>query len=511
MAKSVSARIFHNSFWYGIETVIETIVFLGGSILIARYLGPAKLGYYSYINFFVITVTRTGGSGLAGATRKYMSEFLALDRIGEARAVYHFAFRYQLLGSVAITILSLAGVWLFGEPEFRITATILILCIVPGVMSWVPAQANSAFEDVSKNTLSAFGYLIAYAVMILLTLHFKWDLVGVAGAQLLGRVVEVLLRATSLHRRLRVLPLGELDQSIKHAIRRFCLEAVGIQLLMSVVWDRSELVFLRAFSSLEQIAFYSVSFGLANNLLLIPRTFGSATGITLMVETTRDPKRVAPIVKSAARYLLLVVFPVHLGAAAIAARAVSIFYGAKYIGAIPVLIIASILSIPRAFQEIPEVLFRAADRQQRLLFWFAVTGVFNIALDALLIPRFGAVGAAWGNGLAQSLGIVLIWQQARRFYDFRFPVGSALRLLTAGSITAALAWLVVRMLPGLHGLIVAVLAATLSYMLLVKLLGGLDVSDRQRLGPIAARLPGPAARVVAALIGFMTPAPATMD
>jgi hypothetical protein len=48
-------------------------------------------------------------------------------------------------------------------------------------------------------------------------------------------------------------------------------------------------------------------------------------------------------------------------------------------------------------------------------------------------------------------------------------------------------------------------------MLLVKLLGGLDVSDRQRLGPIAARLPGPAARVVAALIGFMTPAPATMD
>src|ERR1700728_473225 len=98
--KTTSGKILHNSFWFGLETVLETVVFLGTSIAVARYLGPVKLGEYTYINFFVTTVTRTSGTGLAGATRKYMSEFLGAGRPGTARAVYHLAYRYQLLASI---------------------------------------------------------------------------------------------------------------------------------------------------------------------------------------------------------------------------------------------------------------------------------------------------------------------------------------------------------------------------------------------------------------------------
>ena len=79
-ANTAAGKILHNSFWYGLETVLETIVFLGTSIAVARYLGPEKLGEFTYINFFVATVTRTSGSGLSGATRKYMAEFLGLNR-----------------------------------------------------------------------------------------------------------------------------------------------------------------------------------------------------------------------------------------------------------------------------------------------------------------------------------------------------------------------------------------------------------------------------------------------
>jgi len=51
--ENASKKILRNSFWYGLETVLEAVVFLGTSIAIARYLGPEKLGYFSYINFFV--------------------------------------------------------------------------------------------------------------------------------------------------------------------------------------------------------------------------------------------------------------------------------------------------------------------------------------------------------------------------------------------------------------------------------------------------------------------------
>ena len=504
-ANTAAGKILHNSFWFGLETVLETIVFLGTSIAVARYLGPEKLGEFTYINFFVTTVTRASGTGLAGATRKYMSEFLGLGRPGTARAVYHFAYRYQLLASILITAVGLISVFFFSAANYHWMSAILILSIIPGVMSWVPAQANQAFEDVYENTLSALGYIVSYAVVIVLTLHFHWDLIGIASAQLIGRSVEVIMRTIPLHMRLRKIPLDVLEQQVVDRIRQFCLQAIGIQLLMSVVWDRSELVFLRYMSGLKQIAFYSVSFTLANNLLVIPRTFGSATGITLMVESARDPKKIKNIIKTASRFLLLVVFPVHLGAAAIAAQALGFAYGTKYVEAIPVVMIASILSIPRAFQELAEVLLRAADRQKQILVWFSVTGLVNITLDYFLIKKYGAVGAAWGNGLSQTFGIVAIWFQARRYYTFSFPFAAAFRLLGAGTIMAFVAHYVVGLLPTPWGLMAAVLSAAVTYVVMVRVLTGLEPDDRNRLALMSEKMPESLQRTYMTLVRFATP------
>ena len=508
MAKpaSASSRILHNSLWYGLEAVIETVVFLMASIAVARYLGPQKLGYYSFVNFFVTVITRTSGVGLAGATRKYMSEFLALGKPGSARAVYHLAYKYQFLGSMLITALGITSVLLFANPSYRIISCILILSITPGIMSWVPAEANNAFEDAQKNTFSAFGYLLSYAVIIVCTIHFQWDLVGVASASLVGRTVEVLLRTFPLHRRLRAYPLEALDSLMVQRIRNFCLQAIGIQLLVSIVWDRSEMVFLKAFSSLEQIAFYSVSFSLANNLLSIPRTFGGATGMTLMVESSRNPGRVASIMRTSCRYLFFLVLPIHLGAMVLTDRAIRLAYGPKYVNAIPVMIVAAFFAMPRAVEELPNVLLKAADRQKSILFWLVVTGVVNLALDIALIPHFGAIGAAFANGMAQSFGVAAIWRAARQTYDFRFPAKSVGRLALAAALMAALVFGVVRLIPGLLGLIAAVAAGVASYVLLIRLFHALEPVDRVRLSTIGARLPGPARNRFSALIAFVTPA-----
>ena len=503
-ATSSAGKILHNSFWYGLETILETVVFLGTSVAVARYLGPTKLGYFSYINFFVMVVNRTSGTGLALSTRKYMTEYVALGRPGIARAVYSLTYRYQITAAIVVVALGVAGVARFGEPNFRLMACILIISIIPGVMSVVAANANLAFEDQSRNTFSALGYIFSYAAVILLTIHFHWDLVGIASASLIGRTVEVVFRSIPLHNRLRAFPRERLPYDLVKSVRRFCFEAIGIQILMTVVWDRSEMIFLRAFSSLDQIAFYSVSFGLANNLLVPSRIFGGATCITLMSEASRDPGRIDGLVKSASRYLLLVAFPVHLGAAAITATAIRVTYGAKYIGAIPVLMIAAILAIPRAFEEIPDTLLRAADKQNKLFFWFIITGILNITLDWILIPRYGAVGAAWGNGLSQAFGIAAIWTQARRYFTFGIPIRTIIRLGLAGSIMAVAALVIARTIHGLPGLILAIVAAVPVYILLVRAFHGLEASDRLRLSPLGNHLPGRVRGAYSAVIAFVT-------
>lgn len=506
--QSTAGKILHNSIWYGVEQALEVIVFCGASITVARYLGPEKMGYFSYINFFVGTITRTTGIGLAGATRKYMSDFLVSNEPGKARSVYNLARRYQFAGSFVITLLALIGVFLIGDPRFRTMSLILILGIIPGGMSWVPAQANNAFEDVYPNTLSAVGYLLTYAFLIFLSIFFHWDLIGVAAATPIARTVEATLRSIPLNRKLRKIPIEELSMEVKLRIRRYCIQAFGLQVLMSVVWDRSEMVFLRAFSGLEQIAFYSVSAGLADKLLFIPRTFAEVTGISLMLEARRDPKRIDSIVKNACRYLLFVTFPVHVGAAVVAGTLISRVYGVKYISAGPVMAVASILVIPRAFQEISEILMRAADLQSQLIKWLVIAGVFNVGIDYLLIKHYGlgAVGAAWGNGLAQAFGIIAVWHQASRLYSFRFPIGSAVRLGGASLVMGAVALACAHVFPGLPGVVLAVIAGVPTYVVFVKLLRGLEPSDRERLGAIGKKLPASTRKMFASVLAFMTPA-----
>ena len=487
--------------------VFETIVFLGSSIAVARYLGPEKLGRFSYINFFIAVVQRTGGNGLSVATRKYLSEYIALEKLGIARAVYNYSYRIQLIFSVGFAALGIVCVLIFGDPQYRLMSCILLVSVVPGLMSWVPAQANQALEDVSKNTASAFGYLVSYLVIIVLTIHFHWDLVGVASAGLVGRTIEVVWRTIPLNRILSKIPLEELDEEIKNRMKRFSIEAIGVQIIVTAAFDRTELLFLHAYSSLEQLAFYSVSYSLTSNLQTPCRILANATGVTLMVDAVRDPARVKSIVGNASRFTLLVIFSISLGAAAITLPAVLVAYGPRYSGAVPALVVACILGIPRAFQWAPDTLLRIADGQKRLLIWYGITAVFNVAIDFLLIPHYGAVGAAWGNGLGATFGVIATWMQAKRYFEFEFPTGAAIRIGAASVIMAAVAYFIGHKISGILGLTLAIIAAVVVYMPLLRIFSALQVADAERLAPIGNKFPGPLRRAYLSTISFVTAHP----
>jgi O-antigen/teichoic acid export membrane protein len=498
-------NILRNSIWYGLETGIEIAVFFVSSIAVARYLGPAKLGYFSYINFFVSLLTRTAGQGVSVATRKYMMEFLGQDRPGVARAVYSLAYRYQLIGAVGISAAGILLVVLYGDPSYKSMAIILLASIVPGLMSWVPAQANAAFEDVRPNTISALGYLVSYAVVIAATIYFRWDLVGIASATLIGRAVEVILRTGPVNRRLRTLPLEKLEPELIHRIRRFSVQGIGLQLLTTLVWDRSELLFLRHFSTLEQTAFYSVSFTFTSNLLTAARVLSGSASISLMGEAGRSHERAREMAWSTCRFLLLLTVPVSLGAAAVTLSGISMAYGTRYLPAVPVLITAVLLGMPRIFQGVPETLLRAADRQDTILYWYGVTAVVNGLIDWLLIPRYAAVGAAWGNGIGQAFGVVVIWMACSRVIRLEFPWMATVRIGAASLIMAALAWFISHRIAGTIGFTLAVVAGGLVYPILLRVFRALDPNDRDRLALIGHRLPSALLPAFQALVAFMTP------
>ncbi|HEY0564510.1 MAG TPA: polysaccharide biosynthesis C-terminal domain-containing protein [Terriglobales bacterium] len=502
---SASSKIVHNSIWYGLETGLELLVYVGTSIAVARCLGPEKLGHYAAVSFPLAMINTTAGNGLATATRKYMTEFLGANRPDLARSVYEFTFKYQWLGASVVSALAIAIVVSIMPHGYKVMAALLALSILPSMMTNVPAQANLAFEDASKNTLSAFGYLGSYTAIVIASLILHWDLVGIASAMLVGRTLEVALRIPPVRKQLSAIAPATLPPELKSRIRRFCLQAVGVQVLTSIVWDKSELIVLAAFSSAKQIAYYSISAGLVANLLTAPRVFSTGIGVSLMAEAGRGTKKVASIVFHGVRFLGLIVLPIYLGAAAITKQAIWTAYGTRYMPAVSVMLVAVLFGIPRSFLDIPSVLMRAADRQNAILRCMILTAAFNIALDLLLIPRFGALGAAYGNGISQTLGIVLFWFAARKIYSFQFPFQALSRLAIAALGMATVALLIARTFKPAVGLGVALLVAPLVYMLLLRILRALELSDLDRLLLLASKLPRAARPLSSRVLQFVVP------
>lgn len=503
---TTGGKIVRNSIWWGLETVLEMLVTLASSIAVARYLGPQKLGYYSSVMFPVQVISMAGGNGLAVATRKYMTEVLGQDRPGLAHAVYKFTYRYQAWGACALTTIGMLVVALAMPAGYKLMAAVIIASIIPGLLSWVPAQANLAFEDAAANARSAFGYIAAYVTIIALTIWLRWDLVGIAAALLVGRTVEVVLRTIPLRKRIAALPTEILPPELKRKIGRFCAQATAIQFLTSIVWDRSEIFFLTAFSGVVQVAFYSVSAGLVDRLLILPKTFSNAAGVSLMAESARDASRVAVIVRSSVRFLALIALPLHLGAAIVTRQAITVAYGARYLPAVPVMIIATLLCAPRALQLLPDIMMRSADKQSDLIRCMIYTAIVNVSIDFALIPKYGAIGAAWGNGISQIIGIGLLWMFARRSYQFDWPWKAILRIAAATAVMGAVTYPLSRALQSpAESLLVSVAVAVPVYLSMIRLFHALEPSDYWRLIMLGKRLPKKPFEIYNSAIKFVVP------
>jgi hypothetical protein len=67
------------------------------------------------------------------------------------------------------------------------------------------------------------------------------------------------------------------------------------------------------------------------------------------------------------------------------------------------------------------------------------------------------------------------------------------------------AYLAVRHREGIVGLLEAVTVAALSYLVMIRVLHGLEPSDRERLSPIGTRLPGTLRVLYQGVLSFATP------
>jgi len=487
------ASIATNSFWYGLETVADVLIGVASSIAIARVIGPQRLGYFVYLTFLTNVAGRLGAEGVATAARRYMSEYLARGEMGLARSVFFTTLRLQSVLSAVLVLFGVAIAWFLVEPPYRLAACLLVLSIAPALVSVVPSQANMAAERFSRNIPSAIAGILAYAIMVTLALTRNWSLAGLASAFLIRRLVETTIRIIPVIQWMRKLPECSAPKSLNRKLLNVSAQNLAITALTLIVWDRSEIMFLKAFCDVRQLAFYSVAFSVTGYLALLPNVIGAAVGANVMAEYARARSRTSVIAANSMRYLGLLVLPLNCGIAALSGPAIRVAYGPLYAAAIPVLAIAAVLAIPKAFYWLPYTIHLAADKQAVLIRWLIVTAVLNVGLDALLIPRYGAIGAAIANGVAQSLTVALLLAKAKQLCPMKLMNHTVAAIVASAALMTGAAVALASFLRPLPASIAGVTVGAIVCLTSLRLMRALSPADLAFLDQGIARL-SPAVR-----------------
>ena len=478
--------------WNAAQMVLPLLGTTALSIVLGRVLGPDLLGEQSLISYSEALLAGVLVMSLQTATLQMMSVSLG-SRNASTAGTYAY---WGMIGQIINGLLSAAiliGVGVTTEYAWAwILAGItgLVNAVGWGYATRVIAHSGTWTSVASRRLWTQLlGQLIA-AIAVLLGAGLN----AVFAANLVSAAVLL-----SLIRRLVPTEVARERFFPKDLLRLwglFLLRAV----LLQVVAQRVEFLFLAAYSTPDQIAMYSIPFSVITAAVLVPSSI-IAAGMPAMAarEGAGQSAQVAEHLGSAVRVTIAASIPLALGLAALGPSLIVVLYGAQYVQAGQLLAWMAPLVLVLPAAAVCETYWYGIASLRTPLVTATIAAVIDLALSFALIPRFDALGAAWANLGGQGAGaLLLLLATRRRRSSVYVPWSRTVTTFLAMSVLALGAWWATTALPGVWGLLAGVALSLLGCLAYGRTVGFFRPQEAQWL---AETLPHRLHRLLPLMVG----------
>lgn len=387
-------RLLKNEYVYSVVTkVFSLVTALLQSVLLARYLGAALRGQYSYIGSVMSVASIIIAFGMQQAYPYFRKQ-------KGRQAIYQdFISLVYLVYAVYLTAAALLALLLVKDPELRTALLITPLYGYEHVLSYVylvehPNRGNTA------QALTGFADLLFVAVLMLFTKRGFYSIALIlAFSELLKAVVYTVLAGVrpAYHR-------GQLAL-LRQLLRMGFFPMLA--LLMTTLNYKLDILMLKRFDFITaaQLGVYSVGVSVADKIALIPDSLKSVL--------------VSRLAKGAGNQEVAKVCRLCLGASGLVSLLFVIFgkpalrllFGAEYDGAYSVLVICALGALFIGYFKLIAQYNIVHKKQNLNVLILSVSIAVNVALNLLLIPRWGLNGAAFASGAGYFLSgcLFILW------------------------------------------------------------------------------------------------------
>lgn len=410
--KNTNQIILKNTFWLAFGELSSRLIKVFIIFYAIRVLGVRDWGVFSYAISLCALYMVFSDLGLTSILTRELSKD---DQMKEKHISTSFLIKICI--NVFIFIIILLTGSLFSKD--LITKDILIfvslLMIFEGMRDFIFA-INRSME---KMEVEAIVKILTNLLLVIFTYIFLLNSTSVhslALGYMLGSLSGLILTLIIFRKHLR------------NPFRNFSMELV--KPLITIAWpfalfailgsimSSTDVVMLGWMKDVDQVGYYSTSQRIVAFLYIIPGLVTSSLLPTLSKQI-HDKEKISSVVHSSIRLIYLFAIPVVLGSLIVGDQIIHTLFGLDYSQSVNIFRI-SILNIIFAF---PALIFNSIififNRHKSIVRISLIGTILNISINFILIPKFGALGAAITTLISQIVITILMKKELEKIIQLK--------------------------------------------------------------------------------------------
>lgn len=390
--KSLKKNAFYSVLKVFLSLVFPLITFPYAS----RILLPDGIGKVNFANSIVTYFMMIASLGIGSYATREASK--VRDDKNALSKLFKEIITINIIGCIVSYILFFIA--LFFIPKFSDYRSLLLICSLKIIFSVLGTEwLFTAYEEFKYITIRSFFVQLFSLTYLFVFVHTRDDLIHYAVFGILTALGSNILNIFLIGKYVDLKYKTKLDLK-KHLKPVIIFFGMAIVTSIYTMLDTTMLGFL---SNDTEVGYYAASTKLGHMVLsmltaittvLLPRLTNYAQ--------KEDKSSFTELIYKCANILLLLSIPMTFGLIVLAKPLVLLLSGKQYLPAVPAMQVIAPILIIISFGSLTGVQILPALGKEKISFYSYIAGaITNITINALLIPKFGALGAAIGTLCAE--------------------------------------------------------------------------------------------------------------
>ena len=320
------------------------------------------------------------------------------------------------------------------SPILKILAVSIPISVITNViLDMMTGLQNLFYSNFSKEIIDR----ILKIIFIFIAIFLGYGILGVATSYLIAVIMTFIVTFYFLNK--KTFPLFSKKIKTVYYTRKLLIFSypllfIGIITLL-VKW--TDVLMIGFFRTTSEVGIYNVALPTANLLIIVPAALMALfTPIIVELYSKGDKKNIKLTSKRISKWIFYLNLPIFFVLLLLSSDFLRIMFGNEYVAGGVSLVILLFGYIFHSLSHIPSSTLLMIKKTKTIFLMGLISLIVNVALNYLLIPKYGINGAAISTSLSLIIGSILLLISSYKFNKFQPLSISYIKPIISGVIVS---------------------------------------------------------------------------